>query len=45
MWVKKIKPKLDIIRYADDFIVTVRDKESLEKVLILIKQWLAQRGL
>ncbi len=45
--IKKYNPKLGIIRYADDFLVTARDqeKESLEKVLILIKQWLSERGL
>ncbi|MEL7039483.1 MAG: reverse transcriptase domain-containing protein [Cyanobacteria bacterium J06592_8] len=44
-YIKTINPKLGIIRYADDFIVTAKDKESLEKVLILIKQWLSNRGL
>ncbi|WP_293083181.1 reverse transcriptase domain-containing protein [Okeania sp. SIO3B5] len=42
---KTVNPKLGIIRYADDFIVTAKDKESLEQVLILIKQWLLNRGL
>ncbi len=44
-YVKSINPKLGIIRYADDFIVTARDRETLEKVQILIKQWLSARGL
>ncbi|NET25635.1 group II intron reverse transcriptase/maturase [Okeania sp. SIO1I7] len=44
-YIKSTNPKLGIIRYADDFIVTARDKESLERVLILIKQWLSKRGL
>ena len=44
-YIKTINPKLGIIRYADDFIVTARDRETLEQVLILIKQWLSQRGL
>lgn len=34
-----------MIRYADDFIVTSRDKESLEKAQIWIQQWMLQRGL
>lgn len=38
-YIKSLNPKLGIIRYADDFIVTARDKETLEQVLILIKQW------
>lgn len=44
-FIKTTNPKLGIIRYADDFIVTARDKETLERVLILIKQWLLERGL
>ena len=44
-YTKSINPKLGIIRYADDFVVTAREKSSLEQVLILIKQWLFQRGL
>jgi len=37
--------KLGFIRYADDFIITSRDKENLESALIQIKQWLSKRGL
>ena len=37
--------KLGFVRYADDFIVTSRDKESLESALTQIKQWLSERGL
>lgn len=44
-FIKQTNPKLGIIRYADDFIVTAKDKQSLEQVLILIKQWLSTRGL
>ena len=44
-YIKTINPKLGIIRYADDFIVTAKDQESLEQVLIVIKQWLSNRGL
>ncbi|MEM9538838.1 MAG: group II intron reverse transcriptase/maturase [Cyanobacteria bacterium P01_E01_bin.42] len=44
-YVKQYNPKLGIIRYADDFVITSKDKESLEEVLIQIKQWLSQRGL
>jgi RNA-directed DNA polymerase len=42
---KKMKSTLGIIRYADDFVLTSRDKETLTEVLILIKQWLSKRGL
>lgn len=34
-----------MVRYADDFIVTARDKESLETAQILIQAWLSKRGL
>jgi RNA-directed DNA polymerase len=44
-YIKIINPKLGFIRYADDFIVTAKDKKSLENVLIQIKQWLSERGL
>ncbi len=44
-YIKTVNPKLGIIRYADDFVVTAKDKESLENVLILIKQWLSNKGL
>ena len=39
------QPKLGIIRYADDFIVTAKSKETLENTLVIIKQWLQDRGL
>ena len=44
-YIKQINPKLGIIRYADDFIITAKDRESLERVLIQIEQWLSERGL
>ncbi|MTF40766.1 group II intron reverse transcriptase/maturase [Cyanobacterium aponinum] len=44
-YIKQCNPKLGIIRYADDFVITAKDKESLEKVLIQIKRWLLKRGL
>jgi RNA-directed DNA polymerase len=44
-FIKTINPKLGIIRYADDFIVTAKDKESLERVLTSIKRWLSEKGL
>ena len=36
---------LGFVRYADDFIVTSRNKESLEDALAQIKRWLSERGL
>lgn len=44
-YIKATNPKLGVIRYADDFIVTARDKESLEIAQNLIKAWLSERGL
>jgi len=44
-FIKQVNPKLGLIRYANDFIVTAKDKQSLEQLLTLIKQWLSSRGL
>ena len=44
-FIKSTNPKLGVVRYADDFIVTARDKESLEKTQIQIQQWMSERGL
>ena len=43
--INKCNPKVGVIRYAYDFIVTAKDKESLEKLKIQINQWLSERGL
>ena len=43
--VKSFNKKLGIIRYADDFIITSKTLEELEKVVPRVKQWLAERGL
>ncbi len=37
--------KLGVVRYADDFIVTARDKENLTVAQNLIKAWFSERGL
>ena len=44
-FVKTCNGKLGFIRYADDFIVTAKNKESLMEILIQIKEWLSERGL
>jgi RNA-directed DNA polymerase len=44
-FIKSTNPKLGVVRYADDFIVTARDKGSLEKAQIQIQQWMNKRGL
>jgi RNA-directed DNA polymerase len=34
-----------VVRYADHFLVTARDKGSLEIAQVQIQQWLSKRGL
>jgi RNA-directed DNA polymerase len=38
-------PKVNLIRYADDFVVTAVNREILEEINILLIDFLAQRGL
>lgn len=43
---KWIESKINLVRYADDFIVTAKDKETIENVILpLIRQFMAERGL
>jgi RNA-directed DNA polymerase len=44
-FIKATNPKLGVVRYADDFIVTARDKHSLKTAQTLIQAWMSQRGL
>jgi RNA-directed DNA polymerase len=44
-YIKATNSKLGVVRYADDFIVTARDKESLETAQALIQVWMSERGL
>lgn len=44
-YIKATNPKLGVVRYADDFIVTARDKNSLEVAQNLIQAWMSKRGL
>lgn len=44
-YIKATNPKLGVVRYADDFIVTARDKKSLETAQNLIQAWISERGL
>ncbi len=44
-FIKTINSKFGVVRYADDFIITARDKESLETAQDLIQAWLSERGL
>ena len=45
VYIKSTNPKLGVVRYADDFIVTAKDKASLENAQNQIQQWLSERGL
>lgn len=38
-------PKVNLVRYADDFVVTGATKEILEEIKALLKDFLAERGL
>lgn len=43
---KEYFPKVNFVRYADDFIVTGKSKEILENgVLPIIREFLSERGL
>jgi len=44
-FIKATNPKLGVVRYADDFIITARDRVSLETAQTLIQAWMSQRGL
>jgi RNA-directed DNA polymerase len=44
-FIKSTNQKLGVVRYADDFVVTARDKGSLDNAQIQIQQWLSERGL
>ncbi|MDJ0554626.1 MAG: group II intron reverse transcriptase/maturase [Microcoleaceae cyanobacterium MO_207.B10] len=39
------RPKLGFIRYADDFVITAREKEHLETAFTTLKTWLHEKGL
>ena len=44
-FIKTTNSKLGVVRYADDFIVTAKDKVSLETAQDPIQAWLSERGL
>jgi RNA-directed DNA polymerase len=43
--VRKHNKKLGVIRYADDFVVTAKNRSEIEEITPKIKQWLTERGL
>jgi len=38
-------PKVNLVRYADDFVVTAENRETLEDIKVLLTDFLSQRGL
>jgi len=42
---KVYRPKVNLVRYADDFVVTAVNRETLEEIKILLTDFLAKRGL
>jgi RNA-directed DNA polymerase len=44
-FIKGTNRKLGVVRYADDFIVTAKDRESLEVAQTLIQAWMSERDL
>ena len=37
--------KVHVVRFADDFIVTAADKQTLEEIKLMIERFLEPRGL
>jgi RNA-directed DNA polymerase len=44
-FIKTTNSKLGVVRYADDFVITAKDRESLENIRPQIEQWMSERGL
>jgi len=42
---REVFPKVNLVRYADDFVVTAENRDILEEIKILLTDFLAQRGL
>jgi len=42
---EKVYPKINMVRYADDFVITAKTKEIAEKVIGLVRQFMTERGL
>jgi RNA-directed DNA polymerase len=42
---EKVYPKINMVRYADDFVITAKSKEIAERVIVLVGQFMAERGL
>jgi RNA-directed DNA polymerase len=42
---EKVYPKINLVRYADDFVITAKTKEIAERVTGMVRQFMAKRGL
>jgi RNA-directed DNA polymerase len=42
---KAFNPKVNLVRYADDFVITAATREIAERVKELVKNYMAERGL
>jgi RNA-directed DNA polymerase len=42
---KTVNPKINLVRYVDDFVITSATKEIAERVKELVKDYMAERGL
>jgi RNA-directed DNA polymerase len=42
---QQLEPKVNMVRYADDFIITARTKELAEQVIGTVREFMAERGL
>jgi len=42
---EKDYPKINMVRYADDFVITAKTKEIAQRVTGLVRQFMAERGL
>jgi RNA-directed DNA polymerase len=46
MWCReKVYPKINLVRYADDFVITAKSKEIAERVTGMVRHFMAERGL
>jgi RNA-directed DNA polymerase len=42
---EKVYPKINLVRYADDFVITAKTEEIAERVTGMVRQFMAERGL
>jgi RNA-directed DNA polymerase len=42
---RRLEPKVNLVRYADDFVITARTKELAEQVKEAVREHIAERGL